>query len=81
VTVRLFAKAREIADRSQWKVSVPAGTTSQSLIDNYQLLKEFPLLRDLIGSCAIAVKLTYVAEPVQLKDGDELAVIPPISGG
>ena len=40
-----------------------------------------PALRDYLGRVAWAVNRAYVPVETQLHDGDELAVIPPVSGG
>ena len=52
------------------------GTTSTLFAD---LCIQYPSLRQ--GSMAIAVNKTYVTNDVILKDGDEVALLPPISGG
>lgn len=46
-----------------------------------QLQARCPVLRDLVGNTAAAVNLEYAAFAQPLKEGDELALIPPVSGG
>jgi len=47
------------------------------------LASTFPLLDAVVHEAAIAINQTYVAvgEDPTLSDGDEVAIIPPISGG
>ena len=40
-----------------------------------------PALDSVLRSAVLAVNQEYVTENVALRDGDEVAVIPPISGG
>ncbi|WP_158840183.1 MoaD/ThiS family protein [Polaribacter sp. L3A8] len=44
------------------------------------LKKEYPQLKN-INSYAIAVNESYAADELALKEGDVIAVIPPVSGG
>ena len=45
------------------------------------LLGRLPALREHIDQCAFAINRSYVKPDVRLRDGDELALIPPVSGG
>ena len=45
------------------------------------LLEIFPDLRPLVSTLSIAINKSYVRGNVQLSDGDEIALLPPISGG
>ncbi len=78
VRVVLFAKPRELVGRANVDLSLPAGSTAkeawQQLSDQYQL---GPLPR----SFRCAVNSEYAQWEDALKEGDELAVIPPVSGG
>eukprot|EP00959_Pyramimonas_sp_CCMP1952_P342603 7177815-Pyramimonas_sp.AAC.1 len=53
--------------------------------DTKQMVAEvvnlFPTLGDIINNIVIAVNQEYLEGTVTLKDGDEVAFIPPISGG
>lgn len=52
--------------------------------DAFQLLERFPSLAQIWETCVFAVNQEYVdqeGEPPVLKEGDEVAIIPPISGG
>ncbi|NCT09967.1 MAG: molybdopterin converting factor subunit 1 [Flavobacteriia bacterium] len=44
------------------------------------LIKQFPKLK-IINSFAIAVNENYATDEVSLKNGDVVAIIPPVSGG
>ncbi|KAK9826854.1 hypothetical protein WJX81_008226 [Elliptochloris bilobata] len=81
VNVLFFARSREIAGVSETVLELKAGATSQDLLES--LLREYPLLKEITGSCVLALNQEYLAqdEAKALRDGDEVAVIPPISGG
>lgn len=81
VTVLFFARARELAGSNDTTLSLPAGSTSADALA--KLLDLFPSLSELSGCSVLAVNHEYVSRdvPVALKTGDEVAFIPPISGG
>ena len=78
VTVRLFASLRERAGVGRLTRSVPEGTTAGALFAALQ--EDLPALRD-SGRIALAVNSEYTSADQRLADGDELALIPPVSGG
>lgn len=83
VKVLFFARARELADTSQVSLSVPPGTAPWAAFKEH-VLAHFPALAVLADHCVLALNQEYVAIDVPkrpLVNGDELAVIPPISGG
>jgi molybdopterin converting factor subunit 1 len=79
ITVRLFAILRERAGQSELKLDLPAGATIAMARD--ELLKEVPGLAGLIDRVAFALNRNYVPVEAELSEGDELALIPPVSGG
>ncbi len=80
VSVRLFAILRERAGRDSVEIELPDGAT---VGDAFQRLAETPGLGDLVGHMPLrmAVNREYASEGAPIAPGDELAVIPPISGG
>jgi molybdopterin synthase catalytic subunit len=81
VKVRLlfFAVLREIAGRSEQVVELPEGSSTG---DVWQRLRtEHGALREYIQPPMIAVNESYVGIDELLRDGDELAFIPPVAGG
>jgi molybdopterin converting factor subunit 1 len=79
VTVKLFAVLREKAGRSDVRLQLPGDATVAAARD--ALAAAAPALREHLGRCAFAVNQTYVTANTTLRDGDELAVLPPVSGG
>ena len=81
VKVMFFARSRELAGCSEAVVSVPEGTDTAGL--QAALLQQYPNLAQVFGSCLLSLNLEYVdaEEPRPLKAGDEVGIIPPISGG
>ncbi len=77
VTVRCFASVRELLGADTLEVEVPDGTTLAALKN--LLADRAPDLRRLTVSCA--VNRDYADADRTLSDGDEVAFIPPISGG
>jgi molybdopterin converting factor subunit 1 len=81
VRVLFFARARELAATSSTELEIPAVTTPADALRCF-VLPRYPALQPLAPHCALAVNLEYVGDDEKcLCDGDELAVIPPISGG
>lgn len=77
VQVRLFASYREAAGASRLETSLVEGARVSDLVD--ELAKRLPALRATRG--LIAVNHEYVSGDAVLKQGDEVALIPPVSGG
>jgi molybdopterin converting factor subunit 1 len=79
VTIRLFARLREIAGTGELKRELPAGATTQTVWDS--LAREFPGFAGYRSSVSCAVNEEYAAFTTTLKEGDEVAFLPPVSGG
>jgi len=78
VRVVLFAKPRELVGKPNIDLALPAGATAADAWQ--QLSSEFDL-GPLPRSFRCAVNSEYARWEDPLKEGDELAVIPPVSGG
>jgi molybdopterin converting factor subunit 1 len=79
VEVRYFAMIREIVGRSADRRRVGEATTVGELFDD--LIVEFPRLERIKPVTMLMVNQTYVGAGHALSDGDEVALIPPVSGG
>jgi molybdopterin converting factor subunit 1 len=80
VNVRLFAVLRERAGRSSIDLELPAEATVSDALEE---LGRDPDLGEVLGrmSVAMAVNREYAGSETHLAPGDELALIPPVSGG
>ena len=79
VTVRLFAMLREKAGTSQFNIELPKTAT---VTDLSRLVEErFPGVLSSAPFAMVAVNAEYVTEDHFLHDNDEVAFIPPVSGG
>ena len=79
VSVLLFARLRDIAGRSEWTCEVPSGAVVQ---DGWQALANaHPALAPFAGSVSSAVNANFARMTSPIHDGDEIAFLPPVSGG
>jgi molybdopterin converting factor subunit 1 len=80
VSVRLFATLRERAGRDAVEVELPEGATVQDAMD---AIGRQPGLADTITRMPVvmAVNREYASADSVLSESDELALIPPVSGG
>src|SRR6476646_6402619 len=78
VTVLFFGAARDIEGHTEMEVSLSAANAGNAL---EELLEKFPELRRFGRSLLFAVNQEYAQPDREIKDGDELAVFPPVSGG
>ena len=78
VRVVLFAKPRELVGQPNVELALPIGATAA---DAWSQLSSKYDLGPLPRSFRCAVNSEYAGWDDPLKEGDELAVIPPVSGG
>jgi molybdopterin converting factor subunit 1 len=79
VTVRLFARLREIAGAAELTRELTPGANIAAVWR--QLAGEFPELAPYERSVSSAVNADYARMDHVLRDGDEVAFLPPVSGG
>jgi molybdopterin converting factor subunit 1 len=79
VTVRLFARLRDIAGAEEMTRTVEPGATIGALWK--QLAGEFPELGQYERSISSALNADYARMDTAVHDGDEVAFLPPVSGG
>jgi molybdopterin converting factor subunit 1 len=78
IRVRLFAIMAQHADAKDLPLELAPGSTVAEA--RAVLLKQFTTMPWPAGTM-LAVNQEYASPEVILKDGDELAIIPPVSGG
>jgi molybdopterin converting factor subunit 1 len=79
VTVKLFARLRDIAGAPELVRDIAPGATIGSVWRD--LAGEFPDLSAYERAVSAAVNLDYARMNTPLSDGDEIAFLPPVSGG
>lgn len=78
VTVRLFARLREIAG-PELQLEVPGGATANDAWA--ALIARHPDLKPYAASISCAVNEEYARMTSALHEGDDVAFLPPVSGG
>ena len=78
VNILAFGIAKDILRAQKMSVVLDNGPTVGSLRSH--LLGHYPEFQKL-ASLSFAVNEEYVQDSMQLKDGDEVIIIPPVSGG
>ncbi|MGA7617286.1 MAG: molybdopterin converting factor subunit 1 [Thermoanaerobaculia bacterium] len=79
VRILLFAILRDIVGRDEIDRDLPDGSRASDLWRD--LLSEFPDLGRFQSPPMVAVNQNYEPAGTELHDGDEVAFIPPVSGG
>jgi molybdopterin converting factor subunit 1 len=79
VTVRLFARLRDMAGSGELVRDVPAPATVQTVWN--ALVAEMPALAQYEKTMSVAVNTDYARMGAAVNDGDEVAFMPPVSGG
>ena len=79
LTVLLFAAARDLAEADSIAIELPPGATAAAL--RAELARRVPALAGLLAKSALAVNHDFVEDERELSPTDELAIIPPVSGG
>jgi len=79
VHVLLFGVLKDLAGRSSEVISVPDQATAADVLDYYE--GAFANKKGLLSSIAISVNQEYAGADCLLHPGDEVALLPPVSGG
>ena len=79
IHIKLFASVREIIGQKELILEVPDGMTASALPQ--QLAAQYPRLRTLVSFLKVAVNQEYADGARVLAEGDEVALLPPVSGG
>ncbi len=79
VRVRLFAALREAAGASEITIDLPEGEPVSRLLG--EVRRQHPALADRCEGVVVAVNQEYADGSAPVASGDEVALIPPVSGG
>lgn len=77
-SIKAFGISREIVGGKVLELELPEGHTISEL--KHHLFQKYPTFNDL-KSLYVAVNNEYASDETVLKAGDEIALIPPVSGG
>jgi molybdopterin converting factor subunit 1 len=79
ITVKLFAAAREMIGSETVSLELPESAT---IADAKRILiEQYPQLEKLLLRSVIARNQEYALDTDEIASSDELAIIPPVSGG
>lgn len=79
IQVRLFATYREIVGSGGFTWTTREGTTLRELVDG--IVAKYPRLAGHQRSMLLAVNEDFAPTDRVLSEGDEVALLPPVSGG
>ena len=79
IQVRLFAALAEAAGTRTFPLDLPEGAAARDVRERVAAL--YPRVRGLCDRSGFAVNAEYVPAEHRLAEGDEVALIPPVSGG
>ena len=79
IQVLFFGILKDIAGRASDSLELPDGAVLADLLHHYE--ERMPGLKPVLPSLAMSVNQEYSRPEVRLKAGDEVALLPPVSGG
>jgi molybdopterin converting factor subunit 1 len=79
VRVLLFGALKDLLARESEALDLPETSTVEQMLS--RIMESCPQAQKFAGSLAIAVNREYAAPAQVLRDGDEVALLPPVSGG
>lgn len=79
VEILFFGLLKELAGQARESLSLSEGATLGDVLSHYE--KRIPRLKGLVSSIAMSVNQEYAGPEWKLKQGDEIALLPPVSGG
>lgn len=79
VRILLFGMLKDIAGKSSDSLDLPEQSSVRDVLTRYE--STIPRFKDSLPSLAFAVNQQYAKPETTLHDGDEVALLPPVSGG
>jgi len=79
VRVLFFGILRELAGKATEEIDLPEGASIREVLARYE--GQIPRLRESLSSIALAVNQQYAGPETKLSANDEVALLPPVSGG
>jgi MoaE-MoaD fusion protein len=79
VRVLFFGVLKDLAGKSSDSLDLPEHATLGDILTHYG--EAIPRLRDAAASLAMSVNQEYAGPGTRLRPGDEVALLPPVSGG
>lgn len=79
IRVLFFGILKDFAGGPSDSVDLPEGSSVRNVLEYYE--KKIPELRKSMASLAVAVNQHYAGAETKLKSDDEVALLPPVSGG
>jgi len=79
VQILFFGMLKDLLGKTTDSVEIPEGASVGEMLAEYG--KKNPQLKDSLSSLAVAVNQHYAGPETVLKAGDEVALLPPVSGG
>jgi molybdopterin converting factor subunit 1 len=80
ITVLFFAAVRDLVGKDEERLTVPAGVDTMAALASH-LIRLYPALEDRIGHVRFARNEAFADLADAIADGDEIALLPPVSGG
>jgi molybdopterin converting factor subunit 1 len=79
IRVLFFGMLRDLTGRAEDSLSLPESATLGDVLTHYETTD--PRWKDVIASIAMSVNQEYAGREAKLKQDDEVAILPPVSGG
>ncbi|MGH9600898.1 MAG: molybdenum cofactor biosynthesis protein MoaE [Terriglobales bacterium] len=79
VRVLFFGQLKDLTGRASDSLTLPEGSTLADLLAHYEC--GFPRLKALLPAIALSINQEYAPPGSALRDQDEVALLPPVSGG
>jgi molybdopterin converting factor small subunit len=79
VQVQFYSHLRDLAGISETEIDVAENSNVASLLE--KIYEERPLLRSSDKSILVGAGVEFVDRNYQLKEGEEISIMPPVQGG
>jgi len=79
VTIAYFARARECAGAAEEELELTQPVSLKQLVS--KIIAIHPNLAEIKQTLSLLVNGKWVSEQTELKDGDRVALLPPVGGG
>ncbi len=79
IKIRLFAILREVVGEKEITITVPTGVTVSCLND--EIFKKYPQLKSFKNKFVTSVNCKTKSSDTIISSSDEIALLPPVSGG